>query len=130
MVFQIAQLHIVIRIDGFLAVNGGGVFAQRDIAFEVILKVSKNIVFIRYIKRLINFRIRKADETSCSIFHCENRLHRLAEPEAARVNRFYFLPRTKPELQGDQGCHIAAEAVHDFGPLFQGLDLVIPKATL
>ena len=51
----------------------------------------------------------------------------LRQPNAAGAHRLYLPAGTLPKLDGDAAGHVAAEAVHDGGPLLQGVDLIDPQ---
>ena len=127
MVFQKAQLDIVVRIEIFLPGKGGGIGLQRLFSAQQAHPVVIDVVLVAQIKRLIDLAVRQAGHAPRTVVQREGGLHRLAQPQAVRPHPAYLAPRAQPELQRHKRRHIAAKTVHHGCPHLERFDLVIPQ---
>ncbi len=127
MVFQITQLHIVLRIHALLPGHSVGIGTQGKLALQVAPEDAEDIVIISRIKGLENLRIGMGHQALSTQIPDELRLNGFAEPEAAGMNLFHLRPGFQPEGQRHHGSHVAAEAIHNSCPHFQRFNLVIPQ---
>ena len=128
MVLQEAELHVVLRVEGLLQVQRLGVPAQGDLPLQIVPVEGVDVVVVADVEGLIDLRVGEGGDALLPGGTDELRLHRLAEPEAPRPDGLHLRPGPEPEVQGHQGGHVAAEAVHHGGPVSQRLNLVVPEA--
>ena len=127
MVFKVAELDIVVRIDSFLSIDVFCVLSKANFALEIILEAIIYIVLVADIECLVNFRVGQAHHSACAVGNGKYGFNGLAQPEAIGVDLRNLFPCLQPELERDQRGNIAAEAVYNTGPHFERLYLVIPE---
>ena len=127
MVFKVAELDIVVRIDSFLSIDVFCVLSKANFALEIILEAIIYVVLVADIECLVNFRVGQAHHSACAVCNGKYGFNGLAQPEAIEVDLRNLFPCLQPELERDQRGNIAAEAVYNTSPHFERLYLVIPE---
>ena len=80
MVFEEAELDIVIGIEPFLRVEPVGVLRQADPALQIVAEIGIDVVIIARVERLIELGVRQACEALCAGSDVEAALDRFTQP--------------------------------------------------
>ena len=126
-VFQKAELHVVIRIHPFLRVQPVGVLRKADAALQIAAEIGIDIVVIRRVERLIQLRIGQNREAVGPAVDDERALDGFTQPDAAGADGRDLFSGALPEVQRHERGHVAAEAVDQSCPVFECLDLIVPQ---
>ena len=128
MVFQETKLVVVCGIHSLLEVHVVQPVAQYHFTPQIAVEALSDVIFIFHVEGLIGFGIPRAAEALPADQVSEALVHRLAQPDAAGPHLLDEAARHVPEADRDEGCHVAAESVHDLRPLAQRLDLIVPES--
>ena len=94
---------------------------------EVLLEAIIDVIFVADIECLVNLRVGQAHHSPGAVCNGKCGFNGLAQPEAMGVDLRNLLPGFQPERKRDQRSNIAAEAIYNTGPHFEGIYLVIPE---
>ena len=127
MVFEAAHLVVVGGVLALLEVQHVDPVGQRAAAVEQIVEDLTDVVVVLHVEGLKAVGIPHGVKAQPPRLTGKAEMHGLRQPDAVGVDLPDSSARPLPEVQRDEACHVAAEAVHDGGPEAQGLDLVVPE---
>ena len=127
MVLQTAHFDVVFGIHALLKVQHINVIGEGTLAFQIPVEDLPDIVVVLHIKGGEHLVVIGGIEAALATHLPEAAVHRFRQPDAAGAHLLHSCTGTAPELHGNEGCHVAAETVHNAGPLDQRFDLIVPQ---
>ena len=116
MIFKTAHFNIVVRIGRFLQIQRFQPQGKRRFFPEISVKNIPDIVIVFHVKGCKHLAVRAGIMPLNPVENVETAVHSLRQPDTVRVNLCYSFSRLLPEIHRNQGCHVAAETIHDFCP--------------
>lgn len=126
-VFQKAELVVVRGVAGLLKVQRVQIAAQGDLAAQIPVEYLAHIVLVLQIEGTKHLAVRRGIDAVPPSETAIAAVDRFGEPDAVRVYGGDRRAGLQPEFHGDEGCHIAAEAVHQTGPHYERIRQILPK---
>ena len=129
-VFEEAQLVVVVRVQGLLQVEQPGPLVQRRLALEEALEALRHVVLVFDVENVEQLRVAGAGKALAADVVAEARVHALGQPHAVGIDLGDRRARPLPERDRHKGSHVAAEAVDELRPHLQAFDLIVPEGAL
>ena len=127
MVFEAAELHIVVGIGRLLHIEHMEIGLKVPTIFKHLLNVRPDVVIIGHVESAVEIAIADRHRTLSPHIAVVDAVDALCQPNGIGAHLRHCLTGTAPKFHRYRACHIAAETVHDLRPLHQRFDLIVPK---
>ena len=126
-VFEEAQLVVVLAVERLLEVQLLGPLVQQSLAGEKALEALPHVILVFDVKGVEGLAVARGGKALAAGEVSKAQMDALGQPHAAGIDLGHGPARRTPEVQRHERGHVAAKAVDDRRPEAERFDLIVPE---